>query len=414
MYYGNNNNNNGNWNGNNGNNNNRFGGQPDLSNMVQNRNPINYNNIQQPNLNSVRINNNFNNAFANNRNNMANTSMNPAYSGRFKYTAYQIIQMINNEVNRQFTERVTGKEVTELLENLQSEGYLKIIGKGTNRTVFEFVVDDRDVKHACGINLNEPMVYKVPIQVALGRVANNREALTTSIINRYLEDPKMSNQDFRESLVYLANVLPFKTIIPGTSILAITKCIPIEFSDTILDLARKQNVDVTSNGIAGELRAGDSDFQIKSGIGNVIRNYIVHDKQGNKMARKLLDNLNKFFVVADMNPDFSPFNFGFINVKGKLYLTSLDLGAALPRIKNIVKCERCGNDLVPIYPWDEVIEQSERNTLKTEGLFRCTNPDCSHGRPSIYKDTEVIEQARQALIEDIMKTGRNYDILDKI
>lgn len=400
MYYG---NNNGNGNFNNGNN----GGNgnfrsPDLSGMVVNNNMQNNNAYR-----NVRANNNY--AFNNMNTNYSNRNMIQ------RYDAQAIIRMINNAVERQFHERVTGKEVTQLLESLQKDNYIKIIGKGTNRTVFEFLIDDRGLKQASGINVNEPMVYKVPIQVALGRVANNREALTTSILNRYLEDPKMNNHsELRDSLVYLINVLPFKTILPGTNILAITKCIPIEFSNRILELAREQNVKIATTDVAGELHPGDSDFQIKSGIGNVIRNYIVHDKTGNNMARKLLSNLNKFFVVADMNPDFSPFNFGFINVNGKLYLTSLDLGAALPRVKNTLGCPRCGNDLIPVYPWDEVIDQSERNALKTEGMFRCTNVNCNHGRPSYYKDTDVIEMVRQNIIDDVMKTGRNYDIIDKI
>lgn len=411
MYYGNNNGNNFN-----GGNNNRYGGQPspNLSNMILNNNNNNrfsnvVNNNNNANINRFRANNNYS---------FTNTNMNNTFANRGnmlgRYDAQTIIKIINDTVERQFHERVTGKEVTELLEKLEKDGYIKIIGKGTNRTVFEFVIDDRQLKQVSGINVNEPMVYKVPIQVALGRVANNREALTTSILNRYLDDPKMSNlPELRESLVYLVNVLPFKTILPNTNILAITKGIPIEFSSRILELAREQNVQITSS-VAGDLRAGDSDFQVKSGIGNVIRNYIVHDETGNKMARKLLNDLNKFFVVADMNPDFSPFNFGFINVNGKLFLTSLDLGAALPRVKNTLGCPKCGSDLIPVYPWDEVIDQSERNILKTEGMFRCTNENCNHGRPSYYKDTDVIEMVRQNIIEDIMKTGQNYDIIDKI
>ena len=408
MYYGN-NNNNGSWN----NNGERFI-KPDVSNLVVNNNKGNFGQSNSSilyntntNLTRMRNNNNYNLGTTNFSNNLSRGMM-------AKYDSIFIIGMINNEVTRQFHERVTGKEVTELLEKLERDGYIKIIGKGTNRTVFEFVIDDRDLKRNIGLNVNEPMVYKVPIQTTLGCVANNREALTTTILNRYLDDKSiMSDESLRDALVYLVNVLPFKTIVPNTNILAITKCVPIEFSDRILNLAREKNVSVTTSGVAGELRAGDSDFKVKSGIGNVIRNYIVHDAQGNKMARKLLDALNRFFVVADMNPDFSPFNYGFINIDGKLFLTSLDLGAAVPRIGR-VGCPNCGDNLIPVYPWDEVITQSEKNLLKTEGMFRCTNENCNHGRPSFFKDVNVVESARKVIIDDIVKNRRNLELLDKI
>lgn len=410
MYYGN-GNDNGNWNGSWGNG--ERVDSPDLSNLIvnnnrgttSNNNSILYN--TNTNLTRIRSNNNYNLGTTNFSNNLSRGVMS-------RYNSMQIITMIDNEVTRQFKERVTGKEVTQLLERLEKDGYIKIIGKGTNRTVFEFVIDDRDLKRNIGLNVNEPMVYKVPIQVALGRVANNREALTTTILNRYLDNNSINNNDsLREALVYLINVLPFKTIIPNTNILAITKCVPIEFSTTIINLAREKNIDVTTSGVSGELRPGDADFKVKSGIGNVIRNYIVHDPTGNKMARKLLDALNKFFVVADMNPDFSPFNYGFINLDGKLFLTSLDLGAVIPRLGK-VSCPHCGDDLIPVYPWDEVITQSEKNLLKTEGMFRCTNENCNHGRPSYFKDVDIVEMARQNIIDDIIQNRHNYELLDKI
>ena len=187
MYYGN-NNNNGSWN----NNGERFI-KPDVSNLVVNNNKGNFGQSNNggsilyntnTNLTRMRNNNNYNLGTTNFSNNLSRGMM-------AKYNSIQIIHMINNEVTRQFHERVTGKEVTELLEKLERDGYIKIIGKGTNRTVFEFVIDDRDLKRNIGLNVNEPMVYKVPIQVALGRVANNREALTTSILNRYLDEMAM-------------------------------------------------------------------------------------------------------------------------------------------------------------------------------------------------------------------------------
>lgn len=322
-------------------------------------------------------------------------------------TGAQVLNTIEQTIQMIERGQASGKEVSNTLNNLVAQNLIKILGKGTNRTIIELNVPHDDIKDLCGINRNVPIVFKVPIQILASKLANNREAFTSQIL---LEGQKSNHQD----LGYLFNVEPYAVIVPGTKIMAAEKVIPIEYSKPIMDRIRAQYGNVNMSGPSGEAFYSDPDFAFKTGVGEIIRDYLVKDSQANSQVIKLVELLQKYFVLADINPEFSPFNYGIKNINGQGFITILDLGSCLPKNGFEVKCPKCGHIMNQIFPWTQGLTRDEENKLKNKGKYVCANRNCTNSGPTIMDDTEVFEMHRNNLKQQIFNSGQNYNLLEMI
>lgn len=320
----------------------------------------------------------------------------------------QIIGEIQAVINRILNSRSNGREMIDALNALQSEGSIKIIGKGTNRIVIE-VNNDGELKQALGVSSTTPVVYKIPVQISSARLANNREEMAISVM-------KSGSDQGIEGLRYLLQVSPHSIMIPNTDILMCEKVIPIEFYRPILNeisnkLGGTQGI---VDRISGETQFGDPDFAFRASLGNVVHNFLTTNPDVFEQLKKLTSTIDEWFVACDINPKFSPFNYGIKSVNGKGYLCVLDLGALIPKNAMKITCPNCGNELTQIFEWTPGITQSLLNRLNTGGIYTCGNNACKYDGPTILTDTEVFENARQILLTKIYQSGKNYELLDRI
>lgn len=366
----------------------------------------------------MMMNNNFNNnGFGNGFNNNFNNGgfNNNGWGGGFQqpqqqmsYNAAQILNTIEQTIQSIERGQASGKEVVNTLNNLVAQNLIKILGKGTNRTVIELNVPHDEIKDLCGINRSIPIVFKVPIQILAAKLANNREAFVSQIL---LEGQKSNHPD----LGYLFNVEPYAVMVPGTKILACEKVVPIEYSKPIMDRIRGTfGNNINMNGPSGEAAYTDPDFAFKNSVGEIIRDYLVKDGQANPQVVKLVELLQKYFVIADINPEFSPFNYGLKNINGQGFITILDLGSCLPKNGFEVKCPKCGHLMRQIFPWTQGLTRDEENKLKSRGKYVCMNQNCTNSGPTIMDDTEVFEMHRNNLKQQIFNSGQNYNLLETI
>jgi len=98
--------------------------------------------------------------------------------------------------------------------------------------------------------------------------------------------------------------------------------------------------------------------------------------------QKVIGEINKHFVLCDVNLFHTPYNFGYVNE----HLTILDLGYLLPRDlfdtgnnNMVIQCPVCGNTMDYYMPTDNPMEMEKFQS----GLdvYTCSNPDCEH---SVY------------------------------
>lgn len=307
------------------------------------------------------------------------------------------INYINNTINNLKHVQYRGTEVMELLRQMESQKILRIVGKGTNRAIIEFP-NCEDLKSITGLNMN--LIFKIPVQIGSGAIANFREALCINVLNT------LSSRGDREALELLS-FLPACKMIEGTDILAEEKVIPIEFSTDVLKIAGN------TKRISGEVTMEDPTYEHNVNIGKICRDILVEGKGANQ-TKRLMDLMSKFFIIGDLNPDYSPFNFGIKNVNGRGYVTSLDNGAVLPKNGVNLLCPKCGSRLNPIFPWTEGLTSVEKNRLATGGVYTCNNKNCTTHGPSIFKDIDVLMMQRQKLQEMIYNSNGNHELLDRI
>ena len=319
-------------------------------------------------------------------------------------TGLQVMKIINDKIVQLKNTQYTGIEMMKLLRDLEGKELLRVVGKGTNRAVIELLVQHFDVKRSVKFNDNTPVIIKVPIQIASAAIANHRESLVISVLESF------ANRGDQEANS-LISVLPFARTLPNTDLLIEEKVVPIEYSTEVINMASRQGIKI--NKMAGETTREDPDYETSIGIGSICRDFLSNGKPYQQL-RELLTRMSKYFVLADVNPEFTPFNYGIKNINGGGHITLLDMGAVLPKNGYEVKCPNCGRPLKQIFPWTEGITPAEKHRLKEKGIYTCGNNNCSSTGPTIIRDTDVLMRQRDILIQEIYNSGKNWDLLDKI
>ena len=100
--------------------------------------------------------------------------------------------------------------------------------------------------------------------------------------------------------------------------------------------------------------------------------------------------------MADLNPEFSPWNFGFdIEANGQEVLKILDYGYLTYKDKPNL-CPHCGKELRYCIPGEAFLRDEKNRALANQvgsfGQYSCKNPQCSHrqnGRIAPYIEPDI-------------------------
>lgn len=299
----------------------------------------------------------------------------------FGYSAEQILVTINNKVSDIITGRDRNvRAVRDLVQNLMNQNLIRMVGGGQNRIAIEFVPDPSNIMRTVGINTN--IVAMIPIKLPEGINDNVREGMFWS---RVVDD----KANFNDPQMHLLRTIGLPSVMyPDTNILIQERVLRIEDHPFIKDVIRDPKSKYTQDT-----------------IGAACRDFIMSDKIYPQYV-EFIKAMDKFFVIADMNPEFSPWNFGFKNVQGQERLTCLDYGYTYPRVKPL-KCPVCGGELHYVIPGESFLKgegniNAVRNKILTFGVYSCKNPNCgvknntygieTGGKPWFEEDSKVFLQ----------------------
>lgn len=306
-----------------------------------------------------------------------------------RFSAESILDEIAYYVNYMIDNNAPGDFLIMQLQNLEREGKIQIVGHGTNRKVLKINADMRNVLNRIGfLDASCPVVVKVPFNIYSGRMDNIREAFAWYYMQKQRSFMITNTQDQKEASD-LADWIPEGRIydIPTGFILIHEEVTPIEMSSIVRD----------------ELDAKGLRFTPQNVASTVAKLYEENDVVKAQMKR-LLYLLDKYFIMKDINPLYSLFNFGIRQYSnGKEFIVPLDLGYALPRINNNLSphCPYCDEVLSHVAYCEEFVLSDEARKNRTferlhmGGLYSCKNLNCTANGsvgdrdPFMMSDAEV-------------------------
>lgn len=199
---------------------------------------------------------------------------------------------------------ISSEKIQSILEQLAADRRLTIVGKGTNRIVVKV---NGDISPLVGFK--QSAVIKIPYKTDKGLNDNLREYL----LYKYLYEMSMSTNDSTQvkEINELLDLLPVINQVEGYPLLiAQEEVIPIDVYQPVT----KRATEITKNNIAG-----------------LCLEYIL-SREVLPEYKRLMYLLDKYAIVADLNPLVTPFQYGFKNINGRNRLTILDTGYAIPKL----------------------------------------------------------------------------------
>lgn len=285
------------------------------------------------------------------------------------FNADSVILELNNAVSAVMNGTVDVFHVRDKVLQMIQEGKLRMIGGGQNRVAVELTPDDS--KYRAMLGINGPMILMVPVKLPAGIKDNQRAAWGY----RQVFHQGLNNSPYMAKIrqTYLPSVL-----IPNTMILAQKRITRIE----------------DSLGVRALLQSGKYD-PVKQ-LGSACRDLLLENPAIYRQYVDLITAYDKHFVMADLNPEFSPWNFGFdMEANGTETLKILDYGYLTYKERPNL-CPHCGKELRYCIP-GEAFLQDERNRALTNqvgsfGQYSCKNPQCTHranGKIAPYMEPDI-------------------------
>ena len=149
--------------------------------------------------------------------------------------------------------------------------------------------------------------------------------------------------------------------------------------------------------------------------------YLTTNSAAVAQLQKIIFTLDKYFVMADINPLYSPCNYGFKRMpNGEEILTILDLGYVLPKERSEPTCPKCGVALKYVIPTEDLVTQTGQagtqlaRKLLINGLYSCKNNSCKEGNSPVftsYPDETVFFNHVQALRDLWSQDTRTFSLL---
>ena len=298
-------------------------------------------------------------------------------------------------------------KITATLDRLRQAGDIVDVGTGTNRRIIQLSdrYDLSQLKARYAPTLaNKAVVFKIPFKVQEGRVDNLREAFITQSTYRL----HISNPDFK----YLLQTLPESYMLKeplDTCILMAEFVTPGELSQQVQNMIQRD----------GERKHYDEYGNAKRA--SYLTEYLTSNSLAIQQLEKLVFTLDKYFVMADINPIYSPCNYGFKKLpSGEEILTILDLGYVLPKESVSPVCPKCGGALKYVTPTEDIVTktgprgQALTRKLGLNGLYSCKNDNCTEGSTAVftsYPDETVFFEHVQRLRDLWSQNMQTYSLL---
>ena len=283
-------------------------------------------------------------------------------------TADSIIMELNNAITATLNRQVTNvMHVRDVVNKMISENKIRKVGGGQNRVAIQIVPDHTRLKQM--LNMPGNIVIMVPVKLPEGIRDNLRADAMFKIVSQQGLNP---DPDMK---VICSTALPSK-IIPSTNLLAQEMVTRIEDSTFVKN------------------RIASGKYDPVKQLGLVCRDVLLTDPYVSKAYRELIQAWDKFFVIADLNAEFSPWNFGFRHTQAGQQLVILDYGYVVYKTKPLV-CPSCGRPLKYVIPGEELLENDAFRALRTNastfGYYSCKNLSCKRSQNTAYqeRDTDV-------------------------
>lgn len=296
----------------------------------------------------------------------------PVVSNNYsRFVAEDILDEVSYYVQFMIDNNAPGDYLISQLQRMESEGKIQIVGHGTNRKVLKINADMRNTLNRIGfVNASLPVVVKVPFNIYSGRMDNIREAFAWYFMQKerssYLRDPE-AQKDVDD----LAEWIPQGVIYdePFGFALIHEEVTPIEMSDIVTEELEKKGLKYNPRNVA-----------------QTVVDLYENNEVVKAQMRRLLYLIDKFFIVKDINPLYSIFNFGVKRFAGgKDFIVPLDLGYALPRLSRNLSphCPYCGEVLSHVAYYEDFTTSDEarknriHERLHMGGLYSCKNLNCT-------------------------------------
>lgn len=264
----------------------------------------------------------------------------------------------------------------KVIDKFIESGDIIKVGGGSNRIAIKFnnmKHNDMQLRNASGMANFPNVVYMVPaFKIVDGLKDNKREeGVFNFVFNMPLNgDPHIT--------VLKERTLPSR-MIPNSNILMQKQVTRIEDSVPVQQLIKTGQY--TPNQIADACRD------------TILENPTVYSQYF-----KLMKAMDTYFVMADLNPEFSSFNFGFDERNN---LVILDYGYVVPKDpRRPLVCPHCGMPYYYLIPGEDFLENSTpqdrsiiqgiRSEVSRFGQYCCKNMNCrTTVGPSVEKDIDV-------------------------
>ena len=274
------------------------------------------------------------------------------------FNAESVIQEIDTAIMSLMQGRVGNiMYVRDTLLRLQKEGKIQIVGGGQNRVAIALVADDSRLRQM--YNMNGPMILMVPVKLPEGIRDNHRAA------QGYI---KVANSGLDQSpeMGLIRNVYLPSYMLPNSYLLVQKRAIRIEDCDGVKKLIASGKYDPNKQ------------------LALACRDYIITNQNIYNQYVSLINAFDKYFVMADLDVEFSPWNFGFImNNNGQEVLTIIDYGYMTHR-EFPLNCPVCGQPLHYCIPGEEFLKNKAVSALSvsvdTFGQYSCKNMSCNGGK----------------------------------
>lgn len=264
----------------------------------------------------------------------------------------------------------------KVIDKFIASGDIIKVGGGSNRIAIKFnnnKHNDMQLRNAAGMANFPNVVYMIPaFKIVDGLKDNKREeGVFNFVFNMPLNgDPNIT--------ILKERTLPSR-MIPSSNILMQKQVTRIEDSVPVQQLIKTGQY--TPNQIADACRD------------TVLENPAVYSQYF-----KLMKAMDVYFVMADLNPEFSSFNFGFDERNN---LVILDYGYVVPKDpRRPLVCPHCGMPYHYLIPGEDFLENSTpqdrsiiqgiRSEVSRFGQYCCKNMNCRPTvGPTIEKDIDV-------------------------
>lgn len=313
-----------------------------------------FNNGFNNTVNGTPVNNN-GYGFVNNNMNGNNNNFRPPVQN---FNAESVIQEIDSAIMSLMQGRIGNiMYVRDTLLRLQKEGKIQIVGGGQNRVAIALTADDSRFRQM--YNMNGPMIIMVPVKLPEGIRDNNRAAQGYQKVCN-------SGMDQSPEMQLIRNIYLPSYMLPNSYLLVQKRAIRIEDCDGVKKLIASGQYDVNTQ------------------LALACRDYIIKNQHIYNQYVSIINAFDRYFVMADLDVEFSPWNFGFImNGNGQEVLTIIDYGYITSR-EYALTCPSCGQPLHYCIPGEPFLKDKALSALSVSvdnfGQYSCKNLKCNGGK----------------------------------